>query len=79
MGERKAPSLIQKARRSRKSDILKVLFPGIRKSTNRKSGYKGKYNIRFFISNTFISKALLKWAKNQVKAKQAELSQFENY
>ena len=35
---------------------------------------------RFFISNTFISSARLKLAKNQGKAKQqAELLLFENY
>ena len=37
---------------------------------------------RFFISNTFISNARLKLAKNQANAKQhpeAELLQFENY
>ena len=36
----------------------------------------------FFISNTFISNARLKLAKNQAKTKQnpeAELLQFENY
>ena len=39
-------------------------------------------NTRFFISNTFISNARLKLAKNQTKAKQnleAELLLFENY
>ena len=43
--------------------------------------YKNNYT-RFFISNTFISNARLKLAKNQAKANQhpeAELQLFENY
>ena len=36
MGESRAPSLLQKEKRgSVKSDVSKVLFPGIRKITNR--------------------------------------------
>ena len=46
------------------------------------TGSKGKGYITFFVSNTFISNAMLKLAKNQVNARQhpeAELLLFENY
>ena len=51
VGESEAPSLVQKKKsRSAKPDVLKVLFPGIGKITNRYEQYCiGKHSLQFII------------------------------